>query len=207
MSAFVFSRQCFAHLFSARPGGDQSDKFLDRDRDAGAELREIPKTFFSVLLILLETGRLFGVGDLVPGRLSVRSLFGRDSDLFRLEMTLAGPHFRSCPSSGYVRLGEADRPGSLKSGNPLALLPPSYTGSLRERGLVHGRSHIERLLSGRLNAASSQSSTPIGASLTWLGAVRGHRVRPLGVAFRPNRIDCGSIPTLRLPPHRRRAQG
>ena len=133
MSAFVFSRQCFAHLFSARPGGDQSDKFLDRDRDAGAELREIPKTFFSVLLILLETSRLFGVGDLVPGRLSVRSLFGRDSDLFRLEMTLAGPHFRSCPSSGCVRLGEADRPGSLKSGNPLALLPPSYAWWLRRR--------------------------------------------------------------------------
>jgi hypothetical protein len=71
-------------------------------------------------------------GDLVPGRLSVRSLFGRDSDLFRLEMTLAGPHFRSCPSSGCVRLGEAYRPGSLKSGNPLALLPPSYAWRRRD---------------------------------------------------------------------------
>ena len=52
----------------------------------------------------------------------------------------------------------------------------------RERGLVHARSHIEKLL--------AQVPTHCGivtvldghpATLAWLGAVHGHRVRPLGV--------------------------
>jgi pyruvate dehydrogenase E1 component len=52
----------------------------------------------------------------------------------------------------------------------------------RERGLVHARSHIERLLEdvpphcGLVTVIDGHPAT-----LAWLGAVRGHRVRPLGV--------------------------
>ena len=52
----------------------------------------------------------------------------------------------------------------------------------RERGLVHARSHIERLFAGlpRLcGIVSVLDGHP--ATLAWLGAVHGHRVRPLGV--------------------------
>jgi len=52
----------------------------------------------------------------------------------------------------------------------------------RERGLVHARSHIERLLGG-LPAHCGIVTVLDGhpATLAWLGAVHGHRVRPLGV--------------------------
>jgi len=52
----------------------------------------------------------------------------------------------------------------------------------RERGLVHARSHIERLLAqlpphcGLVTVLDGHPAT-----LGWLGAVHGHRVRPLGV--------------------------
>ena len=52
----------------------------------------------------------------------------------------------------------------------------------RERGLVHARSHIERLLAeippdcGIVTVLDGHPAT-----LAWLGAVHGHRVRPLGV--------------------------
>ena len=52
----------------------------------------------------------------------------------------------------------------------------------RERGLVHARSHIERLFSGlprHCGIVSVVDAHP--ATLGWLGAVGGHRVRPLGV--------------------------
>jgi pyruvate dehydrogenase E1 component len=52
----------------------------------------------------------------------------------------------------------------------------------RERGLVHARSHIERLLAGlprHCGIVSVVDAHP--ATLGWLGAVAGHRVRPLGV--------------------------
>ncbi len=52
----------------------------------------------------------------------------------------------------------------------------------RESGLVHARSHIERLLDAVPNA--SGIVTVIDghpATLSWLGAVAGHRVRALGV--------------------------
>jgi pyruvate dehydrogenase E1 component len=52
----------------------------------------------------------------------------------------------------------------------------------RERGLVHARSHIERLFSGlprHCGIVSVIDGHP--ATLAWLGAVAGHRVRPLGV--------------------------
>jgi pyruvate dehydrogenase E1 component len=52
----------------------------------------------------------------------------------------------------------------------------------RERGLVHARSHIERLFAGlprHCGIVTVIDGHP--ATLAWLGAVEGHRVRPLGV--------------------------
>jgi pyruvate dehydrogenase E1 component len=52
----------------------------------------------------------------------------------------------------------------------------------RERGLVHARAHIERLLAGvpsHCGIVTVLDGHP--ATLAWLGAVHGHRVRPLGV--------------------------
>jgi len=52
----------------------------------------------------------------------------------------------------------------------------------RERGLVHARSHIERLLAevpAHCGIVTVIDGHP--ATLAWLGAVGGHRVRPLGV--------------------------
>src|SRR6185312_11654744 len=52
----------------------------------------------------------------------------------------------------------------------------------RERGLVHARCHIERLLAdvpAHCGLATVLDGHP--ATLAWLGAVAGHRVRPLGV--------------------------
>jgi pyruvate dehydrogenase E1 component len=52
----------------------------------------------------------------------------------------------------------------------------------RERGLVHARSHIERLFAGlppHCGIVSVLDGHP--ATLAWLGAVYGHKVRPLGV--------------------------
>jgi hypothetical protein len=63
----------------------------------------------------------------------------------------------------------------------------------RERGLVHARSHIEKLLADA--AAHCGIVTVLDghpATLAWLGAVHGHRVRPLGVEHFG---QTGSIPT------------
>jgi pyruvate dehydrogenase E1 component len=52
----------------------------------------------------------------------------------------------------------------------------------RERGLVHARSHIERLLAplpANCGIVTVVDAHP--ATLSWLGSVHGHRVRPLGV--------------------------
>src|ERR1700734_3327893 len=52
----------------------------------------------------------------------------------------------------------------------------------RERGLVHARSHIEKLLAdvpSHCGIVSVVDGHP--ATLAWLGAVHGHRTRPLGV--------------------------
>jgi pyruvate dehydrogenase E1 component len=52
----------------------------------------------------------------------------------------------------------------------------------RERGLVHARAHIERLLAGvphHCGIVTVLDGHP--ATLAWLGAVHGHRVRALGV--------------------------
>src|ERR1700674_5770171 len=64
----------------------------------------------------------------------------------------------------------------------------------RERGLVHARSHIEKLLA-RVPSHSGLVSVLDGhpATLAWLGAVHGHRSRPLGVEHFG---QTGSIPDL-----------
>jgi pyruvate dehydrogenase E1 component len=52
----------------------------------------------------------------------------------------------------------------------------------RERGLIHARSHIERMFAGlqrHCGLVTVLDGHP--ATLAWLGAVNGHRVRPLGV--------------------------
>jgi pyruvate dehydrogenase E1 component len=63
-------------------------------------------------------------------------------------------------------------------------LNAGWTAALRarERGLVHARSNIERLLA-QVPRDCSIVSVLDGhpATLGWLGAVHGHRVRPLGV--------------------------
>ena len=75
----------------------------------------------------------------------------------------------------------------------------------RERGLVHARAHIERLFAGvprHCGIVTVVDGHP--ASLGWLGAVGGHRVRPLGVEhfgqtgaidelYRHYGIDTGAI--------------
>jgi pyruvate dehydrogenase E1 component len=64
----------------------------------------------------------------------------------------------------------------------------------RERGLVHARSHIEKLLTdvpSHCGIVSVLDGHP--ATLAWLGAVHGHRVRPLGVEHFG---QTGSIPDL-----------
>jgi pyruvate dehydrogenase E1 component len=75
----------------------------------------------------------------------------------------------------------------------------------RERGLVHARSHIERLFADvprHCGIVTVLDAHP--ATLAWLGAVGGHRVRPLGVEhfgqtgsiedlYRHYGIDAGAI--------------
>jgi pyruvate dehydrogenase E1 component len=64
----------------------------------------------------------------------------------------------------------------------------------RERGLVHARSHIERLLADvptHCGIVTVLDGHP--ATLAWLGAVNGHRVRSLGVEHFG---QTGSIPDL-----------
>ncbi len=64
----------------------------------------------------------------------------------------------------------------------------------RERGLVHARSHIERLLDDvPANAGLVTVLDGHPATLAWLGAVAGHRVRPLGVEHFG---QTGSLPDL-----------
>jgi pyruvate dehydrogenase E1 component len=63
-------------------------------------------------------------------------------------------------------------------------LNAGWTAALRarERGLVHARSHIERLFADLPpNCALVTVLDGHPATLAWLGAVGGHRVRPLGV--------------------------
>ena len=64
----------------------------------------------------------------------------------------------------------------------------------RERGLVHARSHVERLLADippHCGIVTVLDGHP--ATLAWLGAVQGNRVRPLGVEHFG---QTGSLPDL-----------
>jgi pyruvate dehydrogenase E1 component len=64
----------------------------------------------------------------------------------------------------------------------------------RERGLMHARSHIERLLDdvpSHCGIVTVLDGHP--ATLAWLGAVHGHRVRSLGIEHFG---QTGSIPDL-----------
>ena len=64
----------------------------------------------------------------------------------------------------------------------------------RERGLVHARSHVERLLADippHCGIVTVVDGHP--ATLAWLGAVQGNRVRPLGVEHFG---QTGSLPDL-----------
>src|SRR5258707_5292057 len=64
----------------------------------------------------------------------------------------------------------------------------------RERGLVHARSHVERLLDdvpAHAGIVTVLDGHP--ATVAWLGAVAGHRVRPLGVEHFG---QTGSLPDL-----------
>ena len=75
-------------------------------------------------------------------------------------------------------------------------LNAGWTAALRarERGLVHARSHIERLIAdlpSNCGLVTVLDGHP--ATLAWLGAVNGHRVRPLGVEHFG---QTGSIPDL-----------
>jgi pyruvate dehydrogenase E1 component len=75
-------------------------------------------------------------------------------------------------------------------------LNAGWTAALRarERGLVHARSHIERLLSAT-NASAALVTVLDGhpATLGWLGSVLGQRTRPLGVEHFG---QTGSLPEL-----------
>ena len=81
----------------------------------------------------------------------------------------------------------------------------------RERGLVHARSHIERLLADlppHCGIVTVLDGHP--ATLAWLGAVHGHRVAAARRrAFRPDRLDRRPLPALRhrRQRHRRRRAG
>ena len=80
-------------------------------------------------------------------------------------------------------------------------------GRARERGLVHAKSHIERMLEAvPSNCALITVLDGHPATLAWLGAVRGHRTRSLGVEhfgqtgtiadlYGHNRIDARGIMT------------
>ena len=75
-------------------------------------------------------------------------------------------------------------------------LNAGWTAALRarERGLVHARSHIERLFaktSANCALVTVLDGHPV--TLAWLGAVSGHRTRPLGVEHFG---QTGSIPEL-----------
>ena len=81
----------------------------------------------------------------------------------------------------------------------------------RERGLVHARSHIERLLADvppHCGIVTVLDGHP--ATLAWLGAVAGHRTRRVGRrALRPNRIARRALSALwhRCQRHRRGGTG
>jgi len=93
-------------------------------------------------------------------------------------------------------LGEDRRDVGLLAVTSADRLNAGWTAAqrARERGLVHARSHIEKLLA-QVPSHSGIVSVLDGhpATLAWLGAVHGHRARPLGVEHFG---QTGSIPDL-----------
>jgi pyruvate dehydrogenase E1 component len=93
-------------------------------------------------------------------------------------------------------LGEDRRDVGLLAVTSADRLNAGWTAAqrARERGLVHARSHIEKLLAdvpsfcGIVTVVDGHPAT-----LAWLGAVHGHRCRPLGVEHFG---QTGSIPDL-----------
>ena len=90
-------------------------------------------------------------------------------------------------------------------------LNAGWTAALRarERGLVHARSHIERLfadLPGNCCIVSVLDGHP--ATLAWLGAVNGHRVRPWASSISarpaPSHNSTNTTGSTRMPSLRRR---
>src|ERR1700722_3701398 len=82
------------------------------------------------------------------------------------------------------RIAEDRRDVGLLGGTSADRLNAGWSAAqrARERGLVHARAHIERLLAGvphHCGIVTVLDGHP--ATLAWLGAVHGHRVRPLGV--------------------------
>lgn len=80
----------------------------------------------------------------------------------------------------------------------------------RERGLVHARAHIERLmadLAPHCGIVTVCDAHP--ATLGWLGAIRGHRTRALGVEHFGQTGSIGPVSSLRhrLERDRRRRRG
>jgi pyruvate dehydrogenase E1 component len=93
-------------------------------------------------------------------------------------------------------MGEDRRDVGLLAVTSADRLNAGWTAALRarERGLVHARSHVERLcaeLPTHCGMVTVVDGHP--ATLAWLGAVYGHRVRPLGVEHFG---QTGSIPEL-----------
>jgi pyruvate dehydrogenase E1 component len=81
-------------------------------------------------------------------------------------------------------LGEDRRDAGLLAVTSADRLNAGWTAAqrARERGLVHAKSHIERLLAGvppHCGLVTVIDGHP--ATLAWLGAVMGHRTRSLGV--------------------------
>jgi len=82
------------------------------------------------------------------------------------------------------RLAESRRAPALLAVTSADRLNAGWTAAsrARERGLVHARSHVERLLGGlppHCRLVTVLDGHP--ATLGWLGAVVGHRTRTLGV--------------------------
>ena len=107
------------------------------------------------------------------------------------------------PPPSYEEVIARLRPGDVLTHafRPFPNAPCTVQGTIkpevlraRERGLIHARSHIERLIAdlpSNCGLVTVLDGHP--ATLAWLGAVNGHRVRPLGVEHFG---QTGSIPDL-----------
>ncbi|MFL5122036.1 MAG: hypothetical protein ACJ8C8_16435, partial [Microvirga sp.] len=101
------------------------------------------------------------------------------------EPALAGPLRRRPAGVEPVGRGDGEKPDvAAVLGHEPDRLNAGWTAAqrARERGLVHARSHVERLLTDlppHCGIVTVLDGHP--ATLAWLGAVGGHRTRSLGV--------------------------